>query len=178
MGIIITSPESFTQSSGLINFPSLNSLYESIIDESFVGLGRRIILYLQPQIQADPTSYGNTSTAYNPFFNQTVIPPDSTKTTGVRVTTREIEFTAHIRIGPKDMEDNSGMGRLMRNEAQTTTVIESHKYLAECISAKIDGLIYRLKEGPRTIGFSNKLYVICKWERINERDSADPNSNT
>lgn len=178
MGILITSPESFAQSSGLINFAFLGSLYESLIDETFVGIGRKITLHMTPQIQADPVSWGNTSTAYNPFFGQAVIPPDSTKIPGVRINTRDIEFTAHIRVGPKDLDDNSGIGRLLANEAQTTTVIESHQYIAECLSATIDGLKYILKEGPRTIGFASKLYVMTKWKRTSEREATDTASNT
>ncbi len=178
MSIFLTSPENFAQASGLIDFSILDQTYEAIIDMTFIGMSRTILLHLPPQIEADPTSYGNQATAYNPFFDQAVMPSDSTKVHAVKVNTRDIPFSAHIRIGPKDMDDITGAGRLLENEAQTTTVIESHGHIASCLAATIDGERYRLKNGPRTIGFKNKTYIITIWERVQERENTNPDSNT
>lgn len=177
MGILLPSPEDFSQASGTIDFDDLNSIYEAIIDETFVGMSRIITLHLPPQIQPDPTSFGNNTNAYNPFFRQTVVSPDSTKITGVRVNTRDIQFHAHIVIGPHIFEDEA-IGRLESDEAQTTTVIDSHGHIASCQTATIDGLRYRLAKGPRTFGFKYKTYVLSKWVRVNEREGTDSNSNT
>lgn len=170
--VTLATTEDFSQSSGVINFPQLDNIYESFIDESFAGMGETITLHLQPSIQQNTTTESENVDArhYNPFFGQAVRPPDSTKRSAVNVTYRDILFTAHISIGPKETETVFGIP-LKANQCDTTLAIESQSYIESAISATIRSKRYRLATDVKTIGLIAPKYLIARWEEISEEEA-------
>jgi hypothetical protein len=90
----------------------------------------------------------------------------STRTPAVKLVHRDAEYSAHIKHGPKDPDDNGGV-ELLEGEVMTTMLIESKPHVEECLSATIDGGRYK-REWVRPIGFRDVRYIIVKWSPINE----------
>ena len=84
--INLTPNENFSASSGIINMPFLESVYHSVIDETFVDLGRDVILHLQPiQQQDDNTQSQPQASQVNPFFGGRVSAPNTnTRNSGTK----------------------------------------------------------------------------------------------
>lgn len=170
--VLITANEDLTQASGVLPIGSMASIYEGLMDNALSELGRSITVHLEPTIQANPT-VTNPSTqhgAYNPFFHGSSRPTAGGQQKGVRVTHRDVVYTAHIKHGPRPLDDTGGMGTLEEDEAQTTTVYESLTDIERAVSATIDGERFVLARGPRPIGFNSTKYLMCVWKRIVEKE--------
>jgi hypothetical protein len=173
--VLLPNNENFTASSGIIDSTFLESVYHSIIDETFLDLGRTVVLHLNPEIQQDVVTQSQPAPQqYNPFFGRTPVPFTNTRHTGTRITERDVEYEAHIRVGPvKADEDTQGIGDLLDNEAMITLVIEALPHLQQTISVSIEGRRYRIDE-TRPIGFSQRRYVMCKLTEIQELEPPTP----
>jgi len=171
--VLLPTTEDFSQASGSISFSALNTVYEGLMDHALQGIGRTVTLHLQPIKEEDINSTDPVanSNAYNPFFHGSARPGTGSKMNrGYKVTPRDIQFTAHIRHGPKPEDPVTGAGRLEPDEVQTTTVIESLDYLKKCLSITIDGEVYERSGAPRVIGFSTAKYIIQLWKRKQEKE--------
>ena len=70
--VLIPNNENLTAASGLINSAYLESIYHSVIDETFLDLGRIVTLHLPPEIQQDTNTQSQPAPQqYNPFFGRT-----------------------------------------------------------------------------------------------------------
>jgi hypothetical protein len=173
--VLLPNNQDLTASSGIINMPFLESIYHSVMDETFLDLGRSVILHLQPEIEQDPITQAQPAPQqYNPFFGRTPVPNINTRNPGVKITPRDVHYDAHIVVGPlKAEEDTQGIGDLLDNEARITLVIEALPHLQETLSISIEGRRYSLEE-TRPIGFSTRRYVICKLKEIQETGPPSP----
>jgi len=173
--VLLPNNQNLTASSGIINSAFLEAVYHSVIDETFMDLGRTVTLHLQPEVQQDTTTQSQAAPQqYNPFFKRTPVPVTNTRHTGTKITTRDVQYDAHIRLGPiKADEDTMGMGDLLDNEAMITLVIEALPHLHETISISIEGRRYSLEE-TRPIGFSQRRYIMCKLQEIQETEPPTP----
>jgi hypothetical protein len=149
--------------------------YGSIMDSSFAALGRTITLHLTPEkiIETSGLQAGPSAMHYNPLMGRSARRApnriSTTRTTATRLIHRDVQYVAHIKHGPNDPDDSSGIS-LDRDEVQTTTVLASEPHIDEALTATIDGNRYT-KDSSRIIGFQNARYVICKWTRINESEN-------
>lgn len=175
--INIPNNQNLTAGSGLVNMPHLDSIYHSFMDEALDDLGREVIVHLEPQIQSDSVTNALPQVQqYNPFFQRTVSPSPSTKGPGVKITTRDTTYKAHIKIGPKSGPDVAGIGNLKENEAAITVVIEALSHIKSARSLSIEGRRYAVIE-TRPIGFIDRKYVIVKLGEIQESDIKDDIGN-
>lgn len=169
--VLIPSLENFSNSSGILNVGFLESMYRSVIDESFLVLGRVITLHLQPIKQQDNSTQAQPPVAqYNPFFQRPSIPATNTRSAGVKITPRDVQYRAHIKIGPIEAgNDLTGMGDLKANQAMITLGIEALPHLTEgqCIAVSIEGRRYAVID-TRPVGFSSRKYVMAKLQEIQE----------
>ncbi len=155
--------------------PGFESCYANLMNSSFAALGRNIVLHLTPERTVDASGVQQSTGAvhYNPFMGRSARPvPNQISTTrqpAVRHVHRDVTYIAHIKHGPKDADDNGGV-ELLKDEVQTTTVLESLPHISECESVTIDGRRYTL-ESTRKIGLQNTRYVIAKWSAINESEN-------
>lgn len=146
--------------------------YQNLINSSFFALGRVIILHLEPQKIEDTTGVEASTPAvhYNPFQRrggrQVPSSISTTRTPAIQVIHRNVEYIAHIKHGPKDVDDQGGVS-LLENEVQTTTLIESKLHIKGTLTATIDGKRYHL-ESTRPIGFRDVRYLISKWTSVDE----------
>lgn len=171
--VLIPNTQDLTQSSGTINFGFLSNLYETFMDEALVGVGEDITLHLPAAIKEDTQTQSSEVNArrYNPLLGQPVRYPDRTKRAGVRVEHRDTVFKAHVKVGPADLDDDMGPGRLQANQVQTTTVAESQSFIRDAQNATIRGRRYQLEQGPRPVGFNEVKYIIAIWNEINSGKS-------
>lgn len=149
--------------------------YHSIFDSSFAALGRNIVLHLTPEKSLDASGLQASTPAvhYNPFDRRggRSVPSQisTTRTPAVKLVHRDVTYAAHIKHGPKDADDNSGV-ELLEDEAMTTLLIEAEPHVNQCQSATIDGRRYNV-ESVRQIGFRDRRYIIVKWKAINEKEN-------
>lgn len=165
--------QDLTQAAGISSttYNSFNVIYEAYIDDTFVGIGREIMLHLPPSVSEDKSSNVKDSPAgYNAFFRGSLRPTAGGKNRGVIVEARDIPYTVHIRHGPQPANDHMGVGKLSSEEVQTTTVYASLGDIKDCISVTIDGKRYERDKDQRPIGFSNLKYIIMVWHRISEKE--------
>lgn len=145
--------------------------YSSIMDSSFAALGREITLHLIPKKTEDTATQAQApATRYNPHSRgrgrQVPTSISSTRVPAVEITHRDVTYIAHIKHGPKEANDNSGV-RLEENEVQLTTVIQSKLHITSALSVTVDNMRYNL-DSIRPIGLQNPRYIISKWKMINE----------
>lgn len=173
--VLLPNNQDLTASSGIINMPFLEQVYHSIIDETFLDLGRTVTLHLSPEVQQDTVTQSQPAPQqYNPFFGRTPVPRTNTRNPGVKITHRDVQYAAHIKIGPlKEGDDAMGIGNLLANEAAITLVIEALPHIKEALSVSIEGRRYSIDE-TRPIGFSNRRYIICKLTEIQETEPPSP----
>ena len=173
MVIDIPTTESFVSASGLVDINSLQAIYKSVIDETFLDLGRTITIHLEPKRAANNNTIAQPqANRYNPFFGGVPVPRTNTKTTGVEITPREVQYTAHIKVGPlKDGNDLSGMGDLKENEAMVTLHINALPHIQAALQVTIEGRRYTVDE-TRPIGFTKRQYLMVKLTEINAQDLA------
>lgn len=148
--------------------------YASLMNSSFAALGRNIVLHLMPQRSLDASGIQASTQAvqYNPFMGRAARPvPNTISTTrapGVVHTHRDVTYVAHLRHGPKDADDQGGV-ELLKDEVQSTLVLDALEHVIECETATIDGRRYKM-ESYRKIGFQNARYLIVKWKVVNEAE--------
>ena len=171
--INVPSHENFGDVPGPSIWPNFEALYHKVMDDSFATLGRSIILHLTPIRVADSGLLAGPQPAqYNPLMGQAGRGLPNIVTTvrnrAMQITTRDVSYTAHIKHGPKEIDDKDAIGRLEMDQVATTTAYEAIPHLLECESATIDGLRYKIHTMPRAIGLQTKRYVITIWQKIPE----------
>ncbi len=180
--ILLPTKEDFSQASGLFDGKYFESIYEAFVDTSFVQFARIITLHLRPSIQEDINTQNQAQAQqYNPFFGRVPVPNTNTRGTGAKVTPRDINYKAHVKIGPMKIgpaslgreaeEDLLGIGDLKSNEAMITLGIESLTDLQNTLSISIEGRRYSISE-RRQIGFSRRKYIMVWLKEIQERDNS------
>jgi hypothetical protein len=175
--VLLTSNQDLSQASGIIDFGFFESMYECMMDEAMLGLGRIVTFHLEPEIRQDVTTQSQPAPQqYNPFFNRTPVPSTNTRNTGARVEPRDVEYSAHIRLGPLSAdEDNTGMGELTDTQAIITVVIEALEHVEKALSVSVEGRRYSIDRN-RPIGFSKRKYLMLKLEQIQEREPKTPDN--
>jgi hypothetical protein len=176
--VLLPNNQDLTAGSGIINIDFLEQIYHSFMDEALEDLGGnrgQVIFHLKPEVQQDTVTQSQPAPQqYNPFFGRTPVPQTNTRNAGVRISPRDVMYTAHIRIGPiKADEDTEGIGDLLDNEAMITVVIEALRHIEESISCSIEGRRYSI-ENTRPGGFSKRRYVLVKLKEIQETEPPTP----
>lgn len=176
--ILLTSGENLTAGSGIVNMPLLDNIYHSFMDEAMLDMGRTITLHLEPAVEVDNSNISKPQAQqYNPFFGSVVVPDTSSRNPGVKHTHRDVEYTAHIVIGPlKSEDDKKGIGELKSNQAAITIDIGGLQHLKEALSVTIEGRRYKVHD-TRPIGLNSRRYVIGILEEINESDGDQTGTN-
>ena len=175
--VLLPNNEDFSASSGVIDFAFMESIYHSTIDEVFLGAGRTVVLHLDPSVEQDIVTQSQPAPQqYSPYFGRVPVPRQNTRNTGVKITPRDVQYQALIRIGPiKADEDTQGIGDLADNEAMITLVVEAIPHLRQTQSISIEGRRYKV-ENTRPIGFSERRYIMVKLTEINETEPPTPNN--
>jgi hypothetical protein len=169
--VVLPTREDLSQASGIVDFDYLNIIYESVMDEALVGMGKQIVLHLQPSISEDKSVAQKIDPgAYNPFFKNASRISAGGKGKGVIITSRDIPYTAHIAYGPRPLNEQTGAGELSDGQVQTTTSIESLQDIESAISMTVDGNRYDRFGDAKVIGLSNSKYVIQVWGSIAEKE--------
>lgn len=172
--VLIPNIQDLTAGSGIINMPFLEAIYHSFMDEALSDLGGsrgQAVFHLDPSIEQDVATQGSKAPQqYNPFFRGVGVPQKNTRTPGTKITHRDVEYTAHIRVGPmKQGEDVKGMGDLLDDEIQLTLVIEALNHVKAAQSFSVEGRRYSV-EDTRPIGFSQRRYLMVKGKEIQEQE--------
>ena len=169
--VLLPTTESFAGASGFFNGALLDAIFVSFIDKVFIELGRPIIVHLRPAIQQDTVAPSLPQPQqYSPFFGRAPLPSPTVRDAGVRVTHRDIPFTALSRIGPKPADDTMGIGMLQANEAAFTISIDALPYIQEAISISFEGRRYQI-DTDRPFGFKQRKYLLVFCTEINEADT-------
>ena len=171
--VLLTSLENFGAASGLFNTGQLEDVYHSFMDTAFVELARTITLHLEPIKEQDVTTQSQSQAQQiNPYFGGRVpVPKSNTRGTGVKITHRDVNYSAQISVGPLIRQDDlTGMGNLKKNEAVITIAIEGLAHLKEAISISVEGRRYRL-DRTKPIGFSVRRFVMAKLIEIQETET-------
>jgi hypothetical protein len=171
--VLIPSNEDFSAASGIVNIGGLQSIYKSIIDETFVDMGRTVVFHLEPKRSVNPnTTAQPQANSFNPFFQAVPVARTNTGVHGVEFTPRDVQYTAHIRVGPlKGGDDQTGMGDLKANEAQLTLDIGALDHVKDALSVTVEGRRYRIDE-TRPVGLTKRDYMLVKLTEIQETDLA------
>lgn len=178
--VTIPNNQDLSAASGIINIPFLEAIYHSFMDDALQGLGGnrgQVIFHLPPiQEQDVNTQSQQAAQQYNPFFGGVPVPATNTRRSGTKVTPRDVQYTAHIVVGPikNDAGDVSGMGRLNEDEARITVVVEALEHVNASTSISIEGRRYTRIGDPRPIGFSQRRYLIVKLRQIQETETPSP----
>jgi hypothetical protein len=171
--VLVPSNEDFSAASGIVNIAALQSIYKSVIDETFVDMGRIVTFHLEPTRTVDSNTVAQPqANTYNPFFQAVPVARTNTGVHGVRITPRDVQYTAHIRVGPlKEGDDQTGMGDLKANEAMLTLHIAALGHVKEALSVTVEGRRYRIDE-TRPVGLTKRDYMLVKLTEIQETDLA------
>ena len=166
--ILLPSPEDFV-GSGILDSSFLGDIYKCVIDETFLDFGRKIILHLPPKREVDVNTQSQKQPSqYNPYFGRVQAPITNTRNTGVKITPRDIEFTAHIKVGPLvAKEDITGIGDLKSNQIAVTLHISALEYVEQALYMTVEGRRYNIDSTPRPIGFDQRSYLIVKATEVN-----------
>ncbi len=175
--VLLPNNENFLASSGLLNIPFLEAIYHSVMDETYItpGLARTVVFHLQPSIQQDNVTQSQPAAQqYNPFFSRVPVPKANTRNSGTKITQRDVQYKAQIKVGPIVGDDGGGMGELLENQAMITVAIEALPHVNEAISFSIEGRRYSMIGDPRPIGFSTRRYLMIKLQQIPETETPSP----
>src|SRR5689334_13875239 len=124
--VIIPNNQDLSLASGIINTPFLEAVYHSFMSEAMLDLGRVVTFHLQPIKEQDVTTQSQQAPQqYNPFFSRVPVPAANTRNTGMKITPRDVQYNAHIVVGPIKDDSKNGIGRLDVDEAMITVVIEA-----------------------------------------------------
>lgn len=176
--VFLPTNESFIHSSGIINVGFLEDIFHSIIDEAFLDLARPVTLHLRPSLEEDVTTQSQgQAQQINPFFGGRVsTPKTNTRVTGTKVTSRDVIYSAMIKVGPlRAGKDNQSIGDLKANEAMLTLAIEALPHIQETFSITVEGRRYSILE-TRPTGFSIRRHLMVKLQEINETETPVPDS--
>jgi len=148
------------------DFPDYESLYETVIDASLSSLGRTVTIHLQPILSAPSGTAAPSHQAYryDPFIKQGFRPAPVERQPNIHKEPRIVQYTAHIKHGPADIDEGTPLGRLSENEVQITTVAGSEAHIRDAVAITIDGRRYKLRAGPRPIGLGEVKYMISIWQ--------------
>jgi hypothetical protein len=174
--VFLSNNEDLSAASGILNVAFLEAVYHSVMDDTYgsMGIARPVVLHLKPEIEQDPVTQAQPAPQqYNPFFGRTPVPKINTRSPGVKITPRDVQYTAQIRVGPIEGDDEMGIGNLKANEAVITLVVESLPHLRDTLSISIEGRRYSIDE-TRPIGFSRRRYVMVFLTEINETEPPSP----
>lgn len=173
--VTLANNQDLSQASGIIDFGFLEGMYECMMDEAMLGLGRVVTFHLEPEIRQDTNTQSQPAPQqYNPFFGRTPVPATNTRNSGARVEPRDVNYLAHIRVGPlADDTNTTGMGHLSDTQAVITVVIEALEHAQEAISVSIEGRRYKI-DRSRPIGFSQRKYIMLKLEELQEKEPGSP----
>ena len=113
--VLLPNNENFSAASGLINVGLLENIYHSVMDEAFIDLGRTITLHLKPIVEQDSNTQSRpASQQYNPYFQRVAGPNTNTRNTGTKITPRDVNYKAQIKVGPlSGLDDLMGIGTLL-----------------------------------------------------------------
>ncbi len=177
--VLLSNNENFAAASGIIDSAFLESIYHSVMDETYDtnGISRTVVLHLDPSIEQDVTTQSQPAPQqYSPYFGRVPVPRQNTRNPGVKITPRDVRYEAQIRIGPiKADEDTEGIGDLADNEAMITLVVESLPHLRQTINVEIEGRKYSI-DNTRPIGFSQRRYIMVKLTEINKTAPPSPDN--
>jgi hypothetical protein len=179
--IFIPNNQDLSASSGILNIPFLEAIYHSVMDDALMGLGGnrgQVIFHLNPIVQQDNATQARPAPQqYNPFFGRAPVPNQPTRNPGTKLTPRDVEYTAHIVVGPHipGANDLGGIGHLNNNEAMITVVIEALQHVQEAIAVSIEGRRYAV-DNTRPIGFSKRRYLMVKLSEIQETEQPSPDN--
>lgn len=175
--VILPNLQDLSASSGLFNAGAFENIYHTFMDTGLQLMGRTITLHLPPAIEQDvPTQSRPQAQQVNPFFKGRVPRPNTnTRNAGTKITHRDVQYTAHIRIGPQEGDDTRGIGDLKENQGMLTLVVEALSHVQEALSISVEGRRYSVDE-TRPIGFSQRRYIMVPITEINEKDT-DTNEN-
>jgi hypothetical protein len=170
MVINVTPNQDLSAASGVLNTAYMDGIYNGLMEEMLLKVGRDIIIHLPPEIQPDTVTNSQPQTSqYNPFFKRANNPSPTTRNTGVKVIGRDVTYKAQIRVGPKNADELGGMGKLKDNEAQITVVIGALLHIQRALSISIEGRRYRVAS-TRPIGFIDRKQIMVHLEEIQEGD--------
>lgn len=171
--VLIPSNEDFSAGSGIVNIGALQSIYKSVMDETFSDMGRTVVFHLEPSRTVSQNTVAQPqANTFNPFFQGVPVPRTTTGVHGVEITPRDVQYTAHIRVGPmKSGDDQTGMGDLKANEAQLTLHIGALDHVKSALSVTVEGRRYRIDE-TRPVGLTKRDYMLVKLIEIQEADLA------
>jgi hypothetical protein len=173
---IIPNAQDLTQASGIIPADFLESIYEGFMDDAMQQIGRTVTFHLPPLIEQDVTTQSQgQSSQYNPFFGGVSAPKTTTRITGTKVTTQEVEYLAQIRVNPIGKDDTMGIGDLKDNQIMLTVVIEALDQVKRALSFTVEGRTYTIDE-TRPIGFSRRRYLMIKGTEKNDDKNPSPDS--
>jgi len=177
--IFIPTNQNLSAASGILNIPFLEAIYHSVMDDALMGLGGnrgQVIFHLNPIVQQDNATQARPSPQmYNPFFGRVPVPNQPTRNSGTKITPRDVQYTAHIVVGPRipTTNDIHGIGHLANTEAVITVVIEALQHVQEAIAVSIEGRRYAVNNS-RPIGFSTRRYLMVKLTEIQETEQPSP----
>jgi len=164
----LPNSQDLSAASGIINVGFLEGIYHSFMDEAQLDLGRSVTFHLQPEVVQDtPTQGQPQASQYNPFFGGVAAPNTNTRNKGTRNVPRDVNYDAHVRVGPKGADDDQGIGDLKDNEIQLTVVIEALPDVQSCLNFSVEGRRYSVDE-TRPIGFSTRRYLMVFGTEINK----------
>ena len=175
--VLLPNNQDLTAGSGIINMPFLENIYHSVMDEALLDLGGdrgQVIFHLKPTREQDNVTQSQAAPQqYNPFFGRVPVPQTNTRNTGFKVGYRDVEYTAHIVIGPVSAgDDNKGIGDLKANQIRLTVVKEALGHVNDAISFTVDGRRYVVDE-TRIFGFSKPRYILVFGTEFNEQNVPD-----
>jgi hypothetical protein len=174
--VLLPNNQDLSAASGIFDVNFLEDIYHSFMDEAQLDLGRTVTFHLQAQVTEDATTQGQPqSSMYNPFFGGVATPNTNTRGKGTRVTQRDVEYLAHIRIGPVGADDLLGIGDLKDNQIQLTVVIEALQHVTSALTFSVEGRRYLVNE-TRPIGFSRRRYLMIKGTEVNEQEVPSPDN--
>lgn len=174
--VLIPNNQDLSAASGLFDVNFLEDIYHSFMDEALLDLGRTVTFHLRPQITQDTTTQGQPqSSIYNPFFGGVAVPTTNTRGKGTQNVPRDVQYLAHIVVGPVGAEDQMGIGDLKDNQVQLTVVIEALNHVINCLSFSVEGRRYTVDE-TRPIGFSRRRYLMIKGTESNEQEVPSPDN--
>ena len=174
--VLLPNNQDLSAASGLVDMPFLESLYHCVMDEMMADMGRIVTFHLPPEIQQDVNTQSQPAPQqYNPFFQRVPVPVTNTRGTGTRITHRDVQYNAQIRLGPlKADEGIDGIGSLNDDEAVITVVIEALGHVQEAFGVSIEGRRYSIEQ-TRPVGLSQRRYILVKLREVQELEPPSPN---
>lgn len=173
--VLVPNNQDLTAASGLIDMPALENIYHCIMDEMMLDMGRIVTFHLPPEVQQDTDTQSQPAPQqYNPFFKRVPVPQTNTRNPGTKITHRDVQYNAQIRLGPlKADEGVDGIGSLNDDEAVITVVIEALGHVQEAFSVSIEGRRYSIEQ-TRPVGLSQRRYILVKLREVQETENPSP----